>query len=152
MIRPQSRFQRSGTGYPCPGWERNEKEERKGAPDILTQDGRETNEQGERRTRETKNRLPQELYGSRKNLSAIQVAVNRRMIIDNIKLKRKGGAIAGVDAAQCYDRIVHSLAILLCQREGSPIEPLIMMFGTIQSMCFFIRTTFGDSTGSYGGI
>lgn len=101
---------------------------------------------------ERRDRMPEELYGSRKNLGAIQVAVNRRLVIDNIKLKRRGGAIAGVDAAQCYDRIVHSLAILICQREGSPIAPLMMMFGVIQCMSFYIRTTFGDSEGSYGGI
>ena len=69
-----------------------------------------------------------------------------------MKFKRKGGAIAGVDTAQCYDRIVHSLVILICQKEGSPIAPLMMMIGVIQSMSFFIRTTFGDSSGSYGRI
>ena len=78
MIRPQSRFQRSGTGYPCPGWERNEKEERKGAPDILTQDGREINEQGERRTRETKNRLHgcKELYFKARNMCLRKISIS----------------------------------------------------------------------------
>ena len=56
-----------------------------------------------------------------------------------------------MDAAQCYDRIVHSLSILLCQKEGAPLSSLMMMFGVIQSMTYFIRTTFGDSNTSYGG-
>ena len=93
-----------------------------------------------------------ELYGSRANLNAIQVAINRRLIIDIFKQKRHSGAIAGVDAAQCYDRIVHSLSILLCQREGAPLSSLMMIFGVIQSMIYFIRKTFGDSSTSYGGL
>ena len=50
------------------------------------------------------------------------------------------------------DRIVHSLSILLCQREGAPLSSLLMMFGVIQSMTFYLRTTFGDSSLSYGGL
>ena len=97
-------------------------------------------------------RFPNELYGSRTALSAILVAINRRLTIDIFKQKRRAGIIAGVDAAQCYDRIVHSLSILLCQREGAPISSLLMMFGAIQSMVFYLRTTFGDSLTSYGGL
>ena len=77
--------------------------------------------------------------------------VNRRVVLENIKVLRRCGAIAGVDAAQCYDCIVHSLSSLVCQNEGSPISSLIMMYGAIQSMLFYLRTTFGDSTKSYNG-
>ena len=101
---------------------------------------------------EAHHRFPDELYGSRASLSAISVAINRRLTIDIFKQKRRTGTIAGVDAAQCYDRIVHSLAILLCQREGAPLSSLLMMFGVIQAMTFYLRTTFGDSSLSYGGL
>ena len=100
---------------------------------------------------EENNRFPQELYGSRENMSAGEVAVNRRLVIDNFKLLRRSGAIAGVDAAQCYDRIVHSMSSLLCQKEGMQITPILVMFGVIQQMKYFLRTSFGDSTSSYGG-
>ena len=100
---------------------------------------------------EEENRIPDEAYGSRASLNAILVAVNRRLVIDLFKQKRRCGAITGVDAAQCYDRIVHSLSILLCQKEGAPMSSLLMMFGIIQCMTYYIRTTFGDSKGSYGG-
>ena len=101
---------------------------------------------------ESYNRFPDELYGSRTSLTAILVAINRRLMIDISKQKRRAITIAGVDAAQCYDRIVHSLSILLCQREGAPISSLMMMFGVIQSMVFYLRTTFGDSSLAYGGL
>ena len=100
---------------------------------------------------ESTKRIPEELFGSRKLLSAIQVAVNRRLVTDTFRQKRRSGAIAGADAAQCYDRIIHSLSILLCRKEGVPMSSLMMMFGVIQCMTYYIRTTFGDSTTSYGG-
>lgn len=81
-------------------------------------------------------RFPQELYGSRSGLMAILVAINHRFTIDIFKQKRRPGTIAGFDAAQCYDRIVHSLSILLSQREGAPLSTLMTMFGAIQSMVF----------------
>ena len=70
---------------------------------------------------EANNRIPEEAYGNRATLSSIQVAVNRRLVIDIFKQNRRCGAIAGVDTAQCYDIIVHSLSTLLCQKEGAPL-------------------------------
>ena len=87
-------------------------------------------------------RLPEELYSSRSSLNAILVAINRRFVIDIFKQKRRSGAIAGVDAAQCYDRIVHSLSMLVSQREGAPLSSLMMMFGVIQSMFFYYQNYF----------
>ena len=94
---------------------------------------------------EAKNRIPEEAYGSRVNFSAIQVAVNRRLVIDIFKQKRRCEAIAEVDAAQCYDRITHSLSILLYQKEGAYLSSVMMMFEIIQCMNYYIRTTFADS-------
>ena len=99
----------------------------------------------------SKCRLPVEIYGGISNRSAQEVAVNRRLTLDLFRLKRRRGAIAGVDATQCYDRIVHSLVILLSRNEGAPLPPLLMMFGAIQAMQYYLRTTFGDSESHYGG-
>ena len=57
---------------------------------------------------EANKRFSGELYSSKASLTAILVAINRRLVIDIFKQKRQSGTIAGVDAAQCYDRIVHS--------------------------------------------
>ena len=83
------------------------------------------------RQSEANNRMPEELYGSRVNLNAILVDINRRLVIDICNQKRRTGAIAGVDAAQCYDRIVHSLSILLYQKQGATISNLVMIFNGI---------------------
>ena len=79
-------------------------------------------------------------------MSAGEVAVNLRLSFENMRALRRCGALAGVDAAQCYDRIVHSLSSLLFQNEGSLLSTVLLMFGAIQSMEFFLRTTFDDST------
>ena len=96
-------------------------------------------------------RFPKELYGGLTNRSAQEVGVNRRLVLDLFRVKRRNGAVAGVDATQCYDIIVHSLAILLSRNEGAPLNPLLCMFRAIQGMNYFLRTTFGDSSRSYGG-
>ena len=71
----------------------------------------------------THQRMPEELYGCIHNKSAQEVSVNRRLTLELFRAKRRNGAIAGVDATQCYDRIVHSLAILLARNEGNPLPP-----------------------------
>merc|ERR1739836_239652 len=79
-------------------------------------------------------RMPPELYGGLNNKSAQEVAINRRLTLDLFRLRRQNGAIAGVDASNCYDRIVHSLASILSQNEGSPLAPLVTMFQALQRM------------------
>ena len=101
---------------------------------------------------EAHHQIPEEICGRRTCLTVVLVAIDRRLVIGIFKQKLRSGAIAGVDAAQCYDRIVHSLSILLCQREGAPASSLMMMFGVIQCMIYFIRTAFGDYTTLYRGI
>ena len=100
---------------------------------------------------EANNRIPDEAWGSRSSFNAILAAVNRRLVINIFKQKCRCGVIDGFDAAQYYDRIVHYLYILLCQKEGAPLSSCLMMFGIMQYITYFIRTTFGDSKGSYGG-
>ena len=49
---------------------------------------------------ETGNLLPPDQFGSRKNHRAVEVAFNRLLYFDNLRLKRRNGALASVDAAQ----------------------------------------------------
>ena len=56
--------------------------------------------------------IPAEQHGSRNAHRSIEVALNRRFISDISHQKRSDMMIAGVDAEFCYDRIVHSFAIM----------------------------------------
>lgn len=96
--------------------------------------------------------LPVECYGSIPEHEAIEVALNRRLILDISRQRRLPMAIASVDAHTCYDRISHTVASLCCQRWNVPLAPLVSMFSTIQRMKFHVRTGFGDSDAFYGGV
>ena len=96
--------------------------------------------------------IPAEQHGSRNAHRSIEVALNRRLSSDISCQKRSDMMIAGVDAAFCYDRIVHSFAIMAARSKGMPYLPLYTMFKAIQSMEMQVRTSFGESRRTYGGI
>ena len=75
--------------------------------------------------------FPEELGGSRKHHEAVDIALNRKITSDIMRQSRRPGAISGVDAASCYDRIVHSIVILIARQEGLSLLPLLALFGTI---------------------
>ena len=96
--------------------------------------------------------IPEELAGSRKLHEAVEVALNRKLTSDIMRQLRRPGTITGVDAASCYDRIVHSIIILIARHVGLNLIPLLALFGVIQHMKYYVRTGYGESTNMYGGI
>jgi Reverse transcriptase (RNA-dependent DNA polymerase) len=86
-----------------------------------------------------------EQYGTRKNLSAIEHCVNKRLTFDLIRQEKRPAVLCSNDAKGCYDRIVHSVASLCMQQLGMPIQPIVSMFSTLQQMRHHIRTAYGDS-------
>ena len=95
--------------------------------------------------------LAPEQYGSRKHRSASTQALNKKLVFDLHRQQRLAGAIGSNDAKSCYDRIVHSVAMLSMRRMGYPLEPLICMFSTLQQLRQYIRTSAGDSETFYDG-
>lgn len=95
--------------------------------------------------------LAPEQYGSRKQKSANDHALNKRLTFDIIRQKRQAAAMTSCDAKSCYDRIVHSIAALSMRRQGVQEPPIVCMFTTIQNLVHTVRTAFGDSTESFGG-
>ncbi len=103
------------------------------------------------RSVEARQGFPEELAGSRKRYEAIDVALNRKLVSDMMRQMKRPGTIIGVDAASCYDRIVHSIVILIARHEGLSLLPLLSLFGVIQRMKYFVRIGYGESTSYYGG-
>ena len=95
--------------------------------------------------------LADEQFGSRKQRSSIEVALNRRLLSDISRQQRKTVAIAGVDAAHCYDRVAHPFAIMACRAIGVPKAIMQTIFSAVQQMKMRVRTAFGESTEWYGG-
>ena len=89
--------------------------------------------------------LPKEQYGSRKGHNSIDQAVHKRLSYDIMRQSRRPGALCSNDAKACFDRIVHSVAMLAYRRLGMPVPPVQCMLETIQLMKHHIRTNYGDS-------
>jgi hypothetical protein len=101
------------------------------------------------RRAESANVVAIEQYGSRKNLSAVDQSLNKVLTFDLWRQFRTNGALCSNDAKSCYDRIVHNCASLCMQRVGTPVQPIISMFSTIQELSHHVRTIYGDSQSSY---
>ena len=95
--------------------------------------------------------LAEEQFGSRKQRSSIEVALNRHLLSDISRQQRRTVAIAGVDAAHCYDRVAHPFAIMVCRAIGVQKAVVQTIFSAVQQMKMRVRTAFGESRSWYGG-
>jgi len=95
--------------------------------------------------------IPREIEGSRKVHRAVDVALNRCLIWDALRLKRISGILTSVDAATCYNWMAHSIISLCTRRLEMPQVVINSLLSMIQQMRFYLRTAFGDSDTFYGG-
>jgi len=94
--------------------------------------------------------LAPEQYGSRKDRSAIEHTINKRLTID-ITRQAKIDAIYMVnDATSCYGRIILMITYLTMHHYGIS-EPATSSIGTLCDMEHRVRTTYGISEESHGG-
>ena len=100
---------------------------------------------------EKKKLLAPEQYGSRKNLSAAKHALNKRLVLDILRLQKRPGIICANDAKACYDRILHFAAYVSLRRAGLTKEATTSMIRPITRLSHRIRTAYGDSKITYGG-
>jgi hypothetical protein len=98
---------------------------------------------------EANNWLAPEQYGSRKQVSAIDHCLNKRLSFDIIRQGKHSAALCVNDMKGCYDRIVHSVASVCMQRLGMDITSLRSMFFTFQQLEDYIRTAQGVSQLSF---
>jgi hypothetical protein len=98
---------------------------------------------------EANNWLAPEQYGSRKQVSAIDHCLNKRLSFDIIRQFKHPAAICVNDMKGCYDRIVHSVASVCMQRLGMDINALRSMFYTLQQLDHCVRTAHGVSDLSF---
>jgi hypothetical protein len=94
--------------------------------------------------------IASEQSGGRTDHRANETCLNSTLILDDSRFRRKPMAICSNDAKGCFDRIVHSVAMICMRRFGVPKNPLLSMFKVIQKLNHHVRTAFGDSEGTYG--
>jgi hypothetical protein len=95
--------------------------------------------------------LAPEQFGSRKNLQAIDLAVNKVLTNDILCQLKSPGAICANNAKSCYDLIVHPSAVLAMRRQGVPESVMTCLFNTLQEVKHQVRMAFGDLDTSFGG-
>ena len=89
--------------------------------------------------------------GSRKSHSSNMMGAEVGLNFDILRQKRWAVAHVGLDASQCYDRVVHAPAALCMIQHGAHEPAVRSMFGTIQGASNKVTTAFGTSTSCYGG-
>ena len=95
--------------------------------------------------------LADEQYGSRKNRSAEKHALNKRLMLDVMRISRTPGVLSANDAKSCYDRILHFATYVSLRRVGVPKSAVVSMIHTLRKMKHKVRTAYGDSHETYGG-
>ena len=103
------------------------------------------------RNAEELDQLAIEQYGSRNNLSAEKHALNKRLMLDIMRVSKTPGVLIANDAKSCYDRILHFATYAALRRAGIPKEAVISMVHTLRTMKHRVRTGYGDSIDYYGG-
>ena len=84
--------------------------------------------------------LAKEQYGSRKLMTAIECALNKRLIFDILRQTKRPASICSCDLKSCNDRIVHSFVSMAMLRAGAPKTAIDCMFETIQQIKHIVRT------------
>ena len=75
--------------------------------------------------------IPKEIIGSRRVKSAIQLAVNKKLISNITNQWKKPFIIISADASNYFDCIAHPITSIVYQHFGLPLPYLLSMFKTI---------------------
>ena len=90
--------------------------------------------------------IPPGQCGSRKKHQAIDLALSKTLVWDQLILRRQPAGWVLNDAKSCFDRVVHWVAQVALRRFGIPWATVDMMFRTLQVSTHRVRTGFGDSS------
>ena len=95
--------------------------------------------------------LAPEQYGSRHHKSSIMHAINKRMLVDWMRITKSSGIYIANDAKGCYDRILLIVGYLTMRRGGLTHEEAAFSVSCLLDMHYRVRTAWGLSSEFYGG-
>ena len=98
-----------------------------------------------------KNLFPGKCF-SKRGSNCISAVMTKIFICDEARIHHHNAVFEGCDFADCYDRIAHSVAGISLRAWGVPQPAINMLLETMETMRFFLRTGFGESKQSYGGM
>ena len=94
--------------------------------------------------------VPEEIY-SEKGKTVEDAILHQVLIYELARQLRRPLLVASVDASQCYDRIARAMASLTLRAYKVRQSSVLAMLHPIQSMEYYMRTGFGESTTFFGG-
>ena len=94
--------------------------------------------------------LPEEHF-SQRGQTAEDACFDKTLTLDISRQSRQPMALISVDAAQCYDRVHHSMMALVWLALKIPYQMVAIMLSCLGYMKIFTRTGFGDSSSFFGG-
>jgi hypothetical protein len=96
-----------------------------------------------------KGQIPLQCF-TRKGSSCINAVMTKIMICSESWTHPYLACIRGNDFGDCYDRVAYPPASIALQSWEIRCEPVCVLLSSMQTMCFFLCTGFGESTESYG--
>eukprot|EP00957_Ditylum_brightwellii_P210769 15365367-Ditylum_brightwellii.AAC.1 len=94
--------------------------------------------------------IPEEQAGSRKFRRAAEVALKKVLSMDLLRQFKQAGFLCSNNAIQCYNRIIHCVAMLAMLRMGADKNAMTSLFGQLQQADHYVMTGYGLSEFSYG--
>jgi hypothetical protein len=81
--------------------------------------------------------MPDEFF-SKRNRTAEEGTLAKVLFYDIVRQNRLSAGISSVDADNCYDRVLHAIALLVLCSFGASQEATGAMLKMIQEMKFFL--------------
>jgi hypothetical protein len=98
-----------------------------------------------------KGQIPAECY-AKKGSNCVNAVITKIMYCDESRTHHHPMCIGGNNFGDCYDRIAHPPASIALQSWGVPRKAISVLLTSMQTMRFFLRTGYGESSSSYGGL
>ena len=102
------------------------------------------------RSSQDKGQIPMECF-ARKGSNCVQAVMTKVMFCDKSRTHHHPTCIGGNDFGNCYNRIAHPPASIALQSWGVSRESVRLILIAMQTMQFYLRTGYGESTSTYGG-
>jgi hypothetical protein len=87
---------------------------------------------------------------AKKGSNCINAVMTKIMFCNESRTHHHPTCNGGNDFADCYNRIAHTPASITVQSFGVPMPAICVLLIAMQTMQFFLRTGFGESTRLYG--
>ena len=94
--------------------------------------------------------IPQECF-AKKHSHCDHVVLTKQFFCDSSRCLHHPAGLRECDFGDCYDRVAHPPKSIALQSWGIPKSAIRVLLRTMQTMQYFLKTGYGESTSSYGG-